>query len=218
MLATPSQQNIRLRGLLTGSLLTLIRSFTTLMSQTQIVNPEQKSPYQSPWTAQNRFLRVLWEFCWFLFCSWTPKPLNEWRLFWLRVFDAKIDGAPFVHQRARIAIPWNLTLHDRACLGDRANAYSLGEIEIGARATVAQEVYLSSASHDFNDPAMPLTVAKITIGEDAFIGARAFVLPGVRIGARAVVGACSVVTKDVPDNVIAAGNPCRTLKPRASAP
>ena len=44
-----------------------------------------------------------------------------------------------VHQRARIAIPWNLTLHDRACLGDRANAYSLGPIEIGARATVAQE-------------------------------------------------------------------------------
>jgi putative colanic acid biosynthesis acetyltransferase WcaF len=130
------------------------------------------------------------------------------------VFDAKIEGTPFVHQRARIAIPWNLTLRDRACLGDRANAYSLGEIEIGAGATVAQEAYLSSASHNFDDPAMPLTVAKITIGEDAFVGARAFVLPGVRIGARAVVGACSVVTKDVPDNVIAAGNPCRVLRPR----
>ena len=188
------------------------------MPETQIVNPEQRTPYQSPWTAENRFLRVLWEFCWFLFCSWTPKPLNEWRLFWLRVFDAKIDGTPFVHQRARIAIPWNLILHDRACLGDRANAYSLGEIEIGARATVAQEVYLSSASHDFSDAAIPLTIAKITIGDDAFIGARAFVLPGVRIGAHAVVGACSVVTKDVPDNVVAAGNPCRVLKPRASAP
>ena len=188
------------------------------MAETQIVNPEQKTPYQSPWTTETRFLRVLWEFCWFLFCSWTPKPLNEWRLFWLRVFDAKIDGKPFVHQRARIAVPWNLTLHDRACLGDRANAYSLGEIEIGARATVAQEAYLSSASHDFADPAMPLTVAKITIGEDAFIGARAFVLPGVRIGARAVVGACSVVTKDVPDDVVAAGNPCQVLRPRASTP
>ncbi len=184
------------------------------MSETQIVNPEQNSPYESPWTAENRFLRVLWEFCWLLFCSWTPKPLNEWRLFWLRVFDAKIHGTPFVHQRARIAIPWNLILHDRACLGDRANAYSLGEIEIGPRATVAQEVYLSSASHDFNDSALPLTVAKITIGEGAFVGARAFVLPGVRIGAGAVVGACSVVTKDVPDNVIAAGNPCRVLRPR----
>ncbi len=94
-------------------------------------------------------MQALWEICWLVFCAWTPKPFNEWRLFWLRVFDAKIDGTPFVHQRARIAIPWNLTLHDRACLGDRANAYSLGEIEIGARATVAQEVYLEHGQPRF---------------------------------------------------------------------
>ena len=149
-----------------------------------------------------------------LFCVWTPKPLNEWRLFWLRVFDAKIDGTPFVHQRARIAVPWNLILHDRACLGDRANAYSLGEIEIGARATIAQEVYLSAGTHDFSQPDLPLVAGRITIGEDAFIGARAFVLPGITIGARSVIGACSVVTKNVPEDVVAAGNPCRVIKPR----
>jgi putative colanic acid biosynthesis acetyltransferase WcaF len=184
------------------------------MSQEQIVNPEQKSAYESPWSGSHRVLRALWEFCWFVFCAWTPKPLNEWRLFWLRVFDAKIDGRPFVHQRARIAVPWNLTLHDRACLGDRANAYSLGEIEIGARATVAQEAYLDTGSHDFDRPGLPLVTAKITIGEDAFIGARAFVLPGVTIGARSVVGACSVVTHNLPENVIAAGNPCKVLRAR----
>ena len=184
------------------------------MPQEQIVNPEQKSAYDSPWPGSHRVLRVLWEFCWFVFCTWTPKPLNEWRLFWLRVFDAKIDGKPFVHQRARIAVPWNLTLHDHACLGDRANAYSLGEIEIGARATVAQEAYLDTGSHNFDRPELSLVVAKITIGEDAFIGARAFVLPGVTIGARSVIGAGSVVTRDVPADVIAAGNPCKVLRPR----
>jgi putative colanic acid biosynthesis acetyltransferase WcaF len=187
------------------------------MAEEQIVNSEQKSAYDSPWPASERLLRVLWEFCWLIFCVWTPKPLNPWRLFWLRVFDAKIDGTPFVHQRARIAVPWKLTLHDRACLGDRANAYNLGEIEIGARATVAQEAYLSAASHDFSRPEMPLTAAKITIGEDAFIGARAFVLPGITIGARSVIGACSVVTKDVPADVVAAGNPCRTIKSRSAS-
>jgi len=111
-------------------------------------------------------------------------------------------------------VPWNLTLHDRACLGDRANAYSLAEIEIGARATVAQEAYLDTGSHDFDQAGLPLVTAKITIGEDAFIGARAFVLPGVTIGARSVVGACSVVTRDVPEDVIAAGNPCKVLRNR----
>ncbi|HZR78421.1 MAG TPA: DapH/DapD/GlmU-related protein [Chthoniobacterales bacterium] len=187
------------------------------MSDIQIVNPEQRSAYDSPWTWNERFMRVLWEFCWTLFCVWTPKPLNEWRIFWLRVFDAKIEGKPFVHQRARIAIPWNLTLHDRACLGDRANAYSLGQIEIGARATVAQEAYLSAGTHDFNLPEMPLVAGRITIGADAFVGARAFVLPGVTIGARAIIGACSVVTKDVPENVVAAGNPCRVIDSRPPA-
>jgi putative colanic acid biosynthesis acetyltransferase WcaF len=184
------------------------------MPQEQVVNPAQTSAYESPWSNGQRALRVLWEICWVVFCVWTPKPLNEWRLFWLRVFDAKIDGKPFVHQRARIAIPWNLTLHDHACLGDRANAYSLGEIEIGARATVAQEAYLSTGTHDFQRPGMPLVTAKITIGEDAFVGARAFIFPGVTIGNGSIIGACSVVTRDVPENVIAAGNPCKILRAR----
>jgi putative colanic acid biosynthesis acetyltransferase WcaF len=180
------------------------------------VDPAQASQFASPWSAGDRARRILWEFCWAVFCAWTPKPLNPWRLFWLRAFGAKVVGTPFVHQRARIAIPWNLTLHDRACLGDRANAYSLGEIEIGARAVVAQEAYLSTGSHDFTSAACPLVVGKITIGEDAFVGARAFVLPGVTIGARAIVGACSVVTRDVPVHAVAAGNPCRVLRPRES--
>ncbi len=184
------------------------------MAETQIVNPGQSSAIDSPWSDHHRLLRFLWEICWALFCSWTPKPANPWRLFWLRVFEAKIEGTPFVHQRARIAIPWNLILRDRACVGDRANLYSLGEIEIGARATVAQEAYLSTGSHDFSLPALPLITGKIKIGEDAFVGARAFIMPGITIGERSVIGACSVVTKDVPDDSFAAGNPCRVLRPR----
>ncbi len=186
------------------------------MASLQTVNPQQEL-YGSPWSAEQRMKRLLWGFCWALFCVWTPKPLNAWRLAWLRMFGAKIDGTPFVHQRARIEIPWHLTLRDRACLGDRANAYSLGEIEIGAGATVAQEVYLSTGTHDFSKRGIPLVTGKITIGEDAFLGARAFVMPGVTIGARAVIGACSVVTRDVPADAIAAGNPCRVIGSRSPA-
>jgi putative colanic acid biosynthesis acetyltransferase WcaF len=184
------------------------------MPEPQIVNPAQSSAYESPWPPGNRVARAVWEICWTVLCSPTPKPLNSWRLFWLRLFGAKIHGTPFVHPRARIEMPWNLTLHDRACLGDRANAYSLAEIEIGARATIAQEAYLCTGSHDFEQPNTPLIVAKITVGDDTFIGARAFVLPGVTIGARSVIGACSVVTRDVPENVIATGNPCKVVRPR----
>ncbi len=183
----------------------------------ETVKPEQEL-YGSPWSTQQRVMRVLWDVCWALFCVWTPKPANAWRLFWLRAFGARIYGDPFVHQRARIEIPWNLILHDRSCLGDRTNAYTLGEIEVGARATVAQEVYLSTGSHDFTTTRIPLVTGKITIGEDVFIGARAFVMPGITIGARSVIGACSVVTKDVPADSIAAGNPCRVVGERELSP
>ena len=175
---------------------------------------DQDSAYDSPWTLRARVGMILWEYCWAVFCLWTPKPLNRWRLFWLRCFGAKIHGLPFVHQRARIQIPWNLTLHDRACLGDRANAYTLDEIEIGARAVIAQEAYLCTGTHDLADPDTPLQVAKITIGEDVFIGARAFVLPGISIGARAVIGACSVVTRDIPPGMVATGNPATSRRER----
>jgi putative colanic acid biosynthesis acetyltransferase WcaF len=184
------------------------------MREKELVKPNQIRADESPWTLGNRVLRLIWEFCWAVFCVWTPKPLNTWRLVWLRMFGAKIHGRPFVHQRARISIPWNLTIHDRALLGDRANANTLGEIEIGPGAIVAQETYLSAGSHDFDKRALPLVVAKITIGEDAFVGARAFVMPGVTIGKRALIGACSVVTSDIEDNVVAVGNPCRVVRTR----
>lgn len=175
----------------------------------------QASAYDSPWSLRERIGMLLWDACWALFCAWTPKPLNRWRLLWLQIFGAKLDGIPFVHQRARIQIPWNLTLHDRACLGDRANAYTLGEIEIGARTVIAQEAYLCTGTHDLNDPHWPLQVAKITIGEDVFIGGRAFILPGVTVGNRAVVGACSLVTRDVEPHTVVAGNPAKPLSAHA---
>ena len=157
---------------------------------------------------------LLWEYVWAVTCRWTPKPLNPWRLLVLRAFGARVEGRPFVHQRARVQIPWHLTLRDRACLGDGAMAYSLGPIDIGERATVAQEAYLCAGTHDFADANLPLQTAPIVIGADCFVGARAFVLPGVTVGARAIVGAGSLVARDVPPGMVVAGNPARVVRPR----
>jgi putative colanic acid biosynthesis acetyltransferase WcaF len=152
---------------------------------------------------------LAWELAWTLLCYWTPKPLNSWRLLILRVFGARITGRPFVHQRARIQIPWHVELRDGSCVGDRANLYSLDQITLEAGALVAQEAYLCTGTHDFADPEWPLLTAPIAVGERAFVGARAFVLPGVTIGARALVGAGSVVTKDVAPAAWVRGNPAR---------
>lgn len=170
---------------------------------------DQNSPYDSPWSLNQRLKMVLWEYAWLILCSWTPKPANQWRLLCLKIFGAKIIGTPFVHQRARIQIPWNLEMHHHSCLGDRSNAYSLGKITLMEHSTIAQEVYLCTGTHAFDKPSLNLITSPIIVGKNVFIGARAFILPGIEIGDNAIIGACSVVTKNVLPNSIVKGNPAK---------
>jgi putative colanic acid biosynthesis acetyltransferase WcaF len=124
---------------------------------------------------------------------------------------------PFIHSTTRIQIPWNLTMKHRACLGEHAIAYSLGKIDIQEGATIAQEAYLCTGTHDFKDPSLQLITKPITIGKNSFIGARVMILPGVSIGDQAIVGAMSVVSKDVPNHQIVAGNPAQKIGERTSS-
>ncbi|QPN69537.1 DapH/DapD/GlmU-related protein [Synechococcus sp. CBW1108] len=165
----------------------------------------------SPWTRKQRLGLLTWEITWSLLCAWTPKPLNRWRLLILRLFGAKVECTPFVHQRARIQVPWNLTLGSGASLGDRSNIYSLDQVIIGRRVVIGQESYLCTGTHDLSTVELPLVTAPIIVDYDTFIGARVFVMPGVKIGCRSVVGACSVVTRDVSPDTVVAGNPARPL-------
>lgn len=165
----------------------------------------------SPWTLGYRIKLLLWEYVWSLLCKWTPKPFNPWRLFVLRIFGCSIIGTPFVHQRARIDHPWNLTLHHLASIGDRTHLYCLAEIVVEKGAIVAQEVYICTGTHDFSDPIRPLQTAPVSIGLDSFIGARAFILPGVNVGTGAIIGACSVVTRSVKPYTSVAGNPAKDI-------
>ena len=52
----------------------------------------------------------------------------------------------------------------------------------------------------------------VEIGSDVWVGGGALILPGVRVGSRTIIGAGSVVTRDIPDGVLAAGNPCRVIR------
>ena len=86
-----------------------------------------------------------------------------------------------------------------------------GGITIEDGAQIAANVQLISNNHDPYDLAV-LTCKPVLIREGAWIGAGATILPGVCVGRHAVVGAGSVVTKDVPDYAVAVGNPARVIK------
>ena len=179
---------------------------------------DQASPYVSPWSVRSRVGVLLWEVCWSVFCGWTPKPFNRWRLMWLRLFGADIRGIAFVHSRASVIRPWNLSMHERACLGDGAVAYCLDKVVLETGATLAQGAYLCSGTHDFDEPNTPLRTAPIRVGAHAFVALRAIVLPGVTIGEGCVVGAGAVVSRDTEAWSIYAGMPARKIGARRRHP
>ena len=87
-----------------------------------------------------------------------------------------------------------------------------GGIELMDGAMIGPNVNIISANHDFNDRHNIYLYKKVTIKNCAWIGANATILPGVTIGEYAVIGAGSVVTRDVPDYALAVGNPARIVK------
>lgn len=177
------------------------------MSSKRLTTKDQETAYVSPWTVRERLIMVVWEIVRVMLFRPTPKPFFPWRVFLLKLFGAKVRGKPFVASSVRIKIPWQLQMDDRACLGDGVNVYNLGTVRLGRACTVAQEVMLCGGTHDLTTRRLPLMTGNIDIGSDAFIGARALILPGVVVGEGAVVGAGAVVTKDVPSRKIVAGNP-----------
>jgi putative colanic acid biosynthesis acetyltransferase WcaF len=184
------------------------------MANPRLITMQQASAYESPWSLGKRIKTLLWNITWMILFRPTPKKLSPWRVLLLRAFGAHVDGVPFVAASVRVTMPWNLQLADRACLGPDVRVYNLAMITLRPRCTVAQEVYLCAGTHDLSRQNLPLVVGEITIGDDAFLGVRALVLPGIDIGPGAVVGAGAVVTRDLPPWMICAGNPCRPIKPR----
>jgi len=88
-------------------------------------------------------------------------------------------------------------------------------VTLGNRVLIAPNVQFYAATHptDFKERGSLAEFGKpITIGDDVWIGGSSVICPGVTIGSRAIIGAGSVVTKDIPEDVIAAGNPCKVIR------
>jgi putative colanic acid biosynthesis acetyltransferase WcaF len=163
------------------------------------------------WSRREKIGRVLWALATPLF-RLSPRPLWGWRRALLRAFGAHIDQDVHIYPTVRIAIPWNLQLGEGCAVGDYAILYALGKISVGKRSTISQYAHLCSGSHDLSRSDRPLTKSTITIEDDAWIAADAFVGPGVTVAKGAVVGARAVIMKDVGPGEVVIGNPARVLR------
>ena len=111
--------------------------------------------------------------------------------------------------------------------GTRIGAYSRvnrrctldlrGGLEIGENVSISPEVVVLTAAHDADTPGFPLVHGRVVIEDYVWIGTRALVLPGVRLGRGCVVAAGAVVTRDVEPLAVVAGIPARTIRERREA-
>ncbi|MFH0964498.1 MAG: DapH/DapD/GlmU-related protein [Planctomycetota bacterium] len=110
---------------------------------------------------------------------------------------------------------------DKVEIGDNSgigiNARIMGRVTIGKDVMMGPEVMVITRNHCFTRTDIPMRAQRyqaeepVTIGDDVWIGARAILLPGVRLGCGVVVGAGAVVAKEVPDWAIVVGNPARVV-------
>ncbi len=161
------------------------------------------------------FKRVLWGVLALPLFRFSPRVFFGWRRALLRAFGARIGREVHIYNTAHIYMPWNIEVGDWSSIGEHAFIYNLGKVTIGTRATISYRAHLCSGTHDYGSPSLPLLKPRIIIGDQAWICTDAFIGPGVRIGNGAIVGARSVVIKDVSPMAVVAGNPAKFIKARS---
>lgn len=173
--------------------------------------------YQNRHSLGSKIARAGWNLTWTLLGRWTPEHLrmfNAWRVFLCRLFGAKIGRCCVVKSSCEIWQPWNLTMGDYVALSEHVVCYTVDKITIGNQTTISRDAFLCCASHDVSSPIMELTTAPIEIGSNAWIAARAIVMPGRNVGDGAVVAAGSVVVDNVEPWTVVGGNPAKVIKKR----
>jgi len=162
-------------------------------------------------------LRLCWAAVQATLFRWSPRPCHGFRARLLKLFGADIPepGRVVVFPTASIIMPWKLSLAPRAMIGPRVTVYDLAPVSLLRGANVSQNCHLCAGTHDYTRWSMPLVAKPIVVGANAWLGADVFVGPGVTVGELCVVGARSVVVKDLPARTVCAGNPCRVVKERA---
>ena len=144
----------------------------------------------------------------------SPQFLYGWRVFLLKLFGARVGKGVKIRPSARVTYPWKVDIGDNAWIGDRAELYSLVSIQIGADSCISQDCYLCTGSHDHRQVDFRYDCRPIVIAPEVWLAAGTFVGPGVSIGRGTVVGARSLVLRDLDAETIYAGAPARRLGPR----
>ena len=141
-------------------------------------------------------------------------PFHSLRNLTFRLSGGQLGRGSTLHMGARFYSPSGVVIGEDTIIGYRAFLDGRASLKIGHHVDIASEVMIYNSEHDINSQDFHATLAPVEIGDYVFIGPRAIILPGVKIGQGAVIAAGAVVTKDVPDFAIVGGIPAKVIGER----
>lgn len=146
-------------------------------------------------------------------------PSYHLRLFYYKkIMGLKILKGSSIHMNTFVQganpLKERFLLKENSSIGRNCYLDLRGELEIGKNVSISPDVKIITATHDLNSTDFKYLTRKVNIGNYVWIGTASIILPGVRIGEGAVVAAGSVVSRNVDDYSVVAGNPAKKIKSR----
>ena len=141
-------------------------------------------------------------------------PSHFIRRFFYRIQGMKIGKGSTLHMGAVFYDASNISIGEDTIIGENVVLDGRDKLIIGDHVDIASEVVIYNAEHDINDENFKAIQAPVEIGDYVFIGPRAIILPGVKIGKGAVIAAGAVVTKGVGEFEIVGGVPAKVIGER----
>lgn len=162
----------------------------------------------------NRITTIIGEFVVFVLIVVGYIPLHHVRRFFYRLAGMTIGPGSTIHTLARFYDPANIIIGKDTIIGEGIVLDGRDKLVIGDHVDFASEVMVYNAQHDVHDPAFKAVPQPVIIEDYVFVGPRAIILPGVKIGKGAVVAAGAVVTKDIEPFAIVGGVPAKVIGER----
>ncbi len=141
-------------------------------------------------------------------------PFWFWRRFVYRLAGIKIGKGSKIHFGARFFAPRGVTIGEDTLVGEFVFLDGRAPLRIGNHVDIASQVLIYNSEHDLESEDFQAIVSPVEIDDYVFVGPRAIILPGVKIGRGAVVAAGAVVTKDIPSFKIVGGVPAKEIGER----
>ena len=130
----------------------------------------------------------------------------------LKLLGARIGTGVVIRSRVNITFPWRFACGDFVWIGDEVLILSLADVTIGSNVCISQRAFLCTGSHDHTKATFDLITRPIEVRAGCWVGAQAFVGPGVTLKENTVCAAGAIVVRDAGPNELIGGNPARLIR------